>query len=72
MKSDGVVSQKSESVNSVAEMNVHLYGVVEKEEEAELWKEMAFALESSKVTVENSKGNDFNLKEECEHSSVWS
>ncbi|KAG2308917.1 hypothetical protein Bca52824_028665 [Brassica carinata] len=50
----------------------HMYGVSEEEEEAELWREMAFAQESSsQVTVENSQYNEFKQKEECEHSFIY-
>ncbi|CAN6843200.1 unnamed protein product [Brassica oleracea] len=48
----------------------HLYGVGEEEEEAELWRQMAFAQESSKVTVENVQDNDPKQIEDCEHSFI--
>ncbi|CAH8331617.1 unnamed protein product [Eruca vesicaria subsp. sativa] len=47
-----------------------LYGVGE-EEEAELWRQMAFAQESSKVTVENVQDIDLNQVEDCEHSFIY-
>ncbi|KAJ0259859.1 SNF2-related [Hirschfeldia incana] len=50
----------------------HLFGDVgQEEEEAELWREMAFAQESSKVTVENLQDNDLNHIEDCEHSFIY-
>ncbi|WZY85179.1 hypothetical protein YC2023_031563 [Brassica napus] len=48
----------------------HLNGVDE-EEEAELWRQMAFAQESSKVTVENVQDNDPKQTEDCEHSFIY-
>ncbi|XP_048608655.1 protein CHROMATIN REMODELING 35-like [Brassica napus] len=48
----------------------HLNGVYE-EEEAELWRQMAFAQESSKVTVENVQDNDPKQTEDCEHSFIY-
>ncbi|KAL0897122.1 hypothetical protein Bca101_081083 [Brassica carinata] len=50
----------------------HLFrDVAEEEEEAELWREMAFAQESSKVTVENVQDNDLKQIEDCEHSFIY-
>uniref|UniRef100_M4DZS2 Sugar phosphate transporter domain-containing protein n=1 Tax=Brassica campestris TaxID=3711 RepID=M4DZS2_BRACM len=50
----------------------HLNGVDdEEEEEAELWRQMAFAQESSKVTVENVQDNDPKQTEDCEHSFIY-
>ncbi|KAL1208176.1 Protein CHROMATIN REMODELING 35 [Cardamine amara subsp. amara] len=42
----------------------------DEEEKDELWREMAFALESSKVTVENSQANDPKQVEDCDHSFI--
>ncbi|KAF8108816.1 hypothetical protein N665_0104s0131 [Sinapis alba] len=54
------------------EIGTHLYGVgVEEEEEAELWRQMAFAQESSKVTVENLQDNDHKQIDDCEHSFIY-
>lgn len=52
-------------------MSTHLYGVSEEEEEAELWRQMALAQESYKVTVENSQDNDPKQIEDCEHSFIY-
>lgn len=51
----------------------------QEEEEEELWRQMAFAQESSKVTScnfsmnpeENSQGNDLKQIEDCEHSFIY-
>ncbi|CAN8283798.1 unnamed protein product [Cochlearia groenlandica] len=43
----------------------------DKEEEDELWRQMAFSQEISKVTVEKSQGNELAQVEDCEHSFIY-
>ncbi|EOA26569.1 hypothetical protein CARUB_v10022627mg [Capsella rubella] len=41
------------------------------EEEEELWRQMAFAQESDKETVEHSQSNDLKQVEDCDHSFIY-
>ncbi|ESQ46046.1 hypothetical protein EUTSA_v10000722mg, partial [Eutrema salsugineum] len=65
----GYSEEDSSRISTDYDNGTHPYEVGE--EEDELWRLMAFAQESSKVTVENSQGND-SLKqiEDCEHSFI--
>lgn len=47
----GYNEEDSSSIHTDDDNGTHPYGVGEEEEEAELWRQMAFAQESSKVLV---------------------
>ncbi|RID66912.1 hypothetical protein BRARA_D02022, partial [Brassica rapa] len=66
----GYNEEDSSSIHTDDDNGTHPYGVGE-EEEAELWRQMAFAQESSKVTVENLQDNDPKQVEDCEHSFIY-
>ncbi|WZY90287.1 hypothetical protein YC2023_047022 [Brassica napus] len=67
----GYNEEDSSSIHTDDDNGTHPYGVGEEEEEAELWRQMAFAQESSKVTVENLQDNDPKQVEDCEHSFIY-
>ncbi|KAL0740612.1 hypothetical protein Bca4012_082125 [Brassica carinata] len=69
----GDFSESDVSPQGYNDNGTHMYGVVSEEEEAELWREMAFAQESSsQVTVEESKENDFRqIDDDCDHSFIY-
>ncbi|ANM63098.1 chromatin remodeling 34 [Arabidopsis thaliana] len=60
--------EEDSSRNSTDIDNQSLY--VDAEEEEELWRKMAFAQESIKVTVEDSQSNDHKQIEDCDHSFI--
>ncbi|CAH2059626.1 unnamed protein product [Thlaspi arvense] len=64
----GYNEEDSLEVSTDHDSGTHQY----RDEEDELWRQMAFAQESSsKVTVENSQDNDLNQIDDCEHSFIY-